>query len=280
MTGLALLALLGAGQTHYQGEHAPAVRKGIDFLCRVQRPDGSLSGDSKLFAATYCHGMASLALSEAYAMTGDPRLREPVQRAVRFSLRSQALQGGWRYQPGDPGDMSQFGWQVMMLSSAHQAGIPLPSTERLRMRRFLDRCSSGPGLVLAGYRPGERATPTMTAEAMVTRVFLGVVPAPSALPAFREMLRRDMPHEGRANLYYWYYGTLALHQLQDDLWPEWSRKLQAELIRRQRTDGDLKGSWDADTTWGGYGGRVYSTALAAMTLEVYVRYLPLYAWRR
>ncbi len=280
MTGLALLALLGAGQTHYQGEHAAAVRKGLDYLRRTQRPDGCLAGDARLFAAMYCHSMAALALSEAYAMTGDPALREPVQRAVQYSLRAQGLQGGWRYRPGDPGDMSQFGWQVMLLSSAHEAGIGVPASERRRMRRFLDQCSTGPGLVLAAYQPGRPATPVMTAEAMVTRVFLDRIPPPSAMPPFRHMLQRDMPRDGRANLYYWYYGTLALHQLQDELWPEWSRALQRQLIQRQQTVGDHFGSWDPDTTWGSYGGRVYSTALATMTLEVYVRYLPLYAWRR
>ena len=40
----------------------------------------------------------------------------------------------------------------------------------------------------------------------------------------------------------------------------------------QRVDGDAAGSWDPDGPWGMVGGRVYSTALALLTLEVQYRY--------
>ena len=279
MTGLAVLALLGIGHTHLDGPHQDAVRRGLAFLKHAQRSDGCLAGDAKLYAAMYCHSMAALALAEAYAMTGDPSLHEPVRRAVAYSLRAQSWQGGWRYQPGDAGDMSQFGWQVMMLSSARQGGIVVSRTERDRMRRFLARCT-GPDGVSAGYRPGHPPTAPMTAEAMVTRVFLEALPPESALPAFRRRLKAELPGTRDVNLYYWYYATLALHQLQDELWPVWSRALQRELVRLQCHDADRAGSWEPKTVWGAYGGRVYATALATLTLEVYVRYLPLYAWRR
>jgi hypothetical protein len=78
------------------------------------------------------------------------------------------------------------------------------------------------------------------------------------------------------NLYYWYYGSLALFQLQDEAWRPWNAALQTELLSLQRKEGELAGSWDPNTVWGGYGGRVYSTAMAALCLEVYYRYLPLY----
>jgi hypothetical protein len=47
------------------------------------------------------------------------------------------------------------------------------------------------------------------------------------------------------------------------------------LVPSQIEDGPNAGSWDPDMEWGGYGGRVYSTALAAMCLEVYYRYAPM-----
>ena len=34
-----------------------------------------------------------------------------------------------------------------------------------------------------------------------------------------------------------------------------------------------------NTVWGGYGGRVYTTAMATLCLEVYYRYLPVYQER-
>ena len=36
------------------------------------------------------------------------------------------------------------------------------------------------------------------------------------------------------------------------------------------------GSWDPSGPWGRYGGRLYSTAISTLTLEVYYRLLPLY----
>jgi hypothetical protein len=53
--------------------------------------------------------------------------------------------------------------------------------------------------------------------------------------------------------------------------------MQAAVVSLQRQDpGSLQGSWDPDPVWGGHGGRVYATAMAALTLEVYYRYVPLH----
>jgi len=58
---------------------------------------------------------------------------------------------------------------------------------------------------------------------------------------------------------------------------ELQERLQAALLPLQhRSGGPLDGSWDPDPVWGGHGGRVYATALAALTLEVYYRYLPMH----
>ena len=131
ITGLALLALLGAGHSHFEGEYRQHVQRGLEYLLRRQQADGNLAGDARLFARMYCHGIASLALSESYALTGDYRLQPSVQRAIEYTIRSQhPTDGGWRYQPGDRGDMSQFGWQLMALKSAELAGIKTPGDTR------------------------------------------------------------------------------------------------------------------------------------------------------
>ena len=86
----------------------------------------------------------------------------------------------------------------------------------------------------------------------------------------------ELPSPERVNLYYWYYGTLGMYQLQGDHWQRWNSAMQTTLVQRQRLNGDVAGSWDPDCLWGGYGGRVYSTAMSALCLEVYYRYLPMY----
>jgi len=221
--------------------------------------------------------MATFALGEAYGMTGDENLREPVRRAVARTLRDQnPTSGGWRYYPGDPGDTSQLGWQLMALKSAELAGIPMPDVTQRGAVRFLESVRAGQHGGLASYRPGERPTRPMTAEALACRQFLGLFPDYSLAREAGDYLLAELPGQGAKNFYYWYYGTLAMFQLQGPHWERWNSSLRTTLVRSQRKSGPLAGSWDTDTVWGSYGGRVYTTALGALCLEVYYRFLPLY----
>jgi hypothetical protein len=282
VTGLALLAFLGNGHTHLDGDHRQTVAQGLDFLLDTQRADGNLSGAADYYAMMYCHGMAALALSEAYAMTQDERLRSPVQKAIEYTLAAQDRNsGGWRYKPADTVcDTSQLGWQLMALKSAELAGIEIPAASRQAMLRFLKSVSSGRYGGLASYRPmkvaGERVTVSMTAEALVCRQFLGLARSNPASDEAGSYIATALPGRTPSNFYYWYYATLGMFQLQGEHWERWKNALEPTLIASQRTEGDLAGSWDPDTVWGGHGGRVYSTALGALCLEVYYRFLPLY----
>jgi hypothetical protein len=174
------------------------------------------------------------------------------------------------------GDTSQLGWQLMSLKSAELAGLNVPSSAGDGAVRFLKSVSIGQFGGKASYRPGEHPSPTMTAEALVCRQFLGMARENPATNEAADYLTAQLPSADRINLYYWYYGTLGLYQLQDDHWQRWNTALQNTLVSRQHNDGELAGSWDPECLWGGYGGRVYSTALSALCLEVYYRYLPIY----
>jgi len=275
VTALALLAFLGSGNTHLEGEHQSVVRTGLEYLIRTQHRDGNLAGNALLFSKMYCHSMATLALSEAYAMTGDPRIRASVERAVEYSIRAQHPQGGgWRYQPGDQGDMSQFGWHVLAFKSARLGGIEIPRQTWQRMQTFLQSCSSGSQGGLAAYRPGQRPSPTMTAEALVCRFFLETHPSKSTIAeAAAEIVNRS-PGRGPVNYYYWYYGTLALKLSGGDPWQTWNEALVQQLSRLQVKNGKFAGSFEPNGLWCGYGGRIYSTAMATLCLESYYRYQP------
>ena len=278
VTGLALLAFLGAGNTHREGPHAASVDRGIRFLVERQRADGSLSGDAEFFAALYCHGMATIALAECCAMTGDAALRPPLDRAVAHTLAMQHPHtGGWRYAAGDRGDTSQCGWQVMVLSSGRNAGMAGFDAAEARARGYLQSVTSGAAGGLAAYRPGERPSVAMTAEALFCRLLLGM---PAGQPSTAEalaLITASPPSASTANAYTWYYATLACFHAGGPSWDRWNSQLQAALLPMQRREGGpLAGSWDPDPVWGGHGGRVYSTALSAMTLEVYYRHLPMH----
>ncbi|MGL4514831.1 MAG: squalene--hopene cyclase [Lacipirellulaceae bacterium] len=283
LTGLALLALLGGGHTHLEGGYRDSVHNGLAYLLATQRADGDLSGDATLYAKTYCHSMATFALAEAYAETGDDRLRDAVQRGAALLVRSQSRSNGaWRYRPGDPGDTSQLGWVLMALRSAELAGVAIPPSTWDGAERFLASVAHGSDRGLASYLPHSGPTPTMTAEALYCRQVLGR--APHGAGATREaiaLVAANPPSTQPVNLYYCYYGALALHHARgsggDDVaaaaaWSAWNQRLKQVLVPLQVAHGPNAGSWSPSTLWGGYGGRVYTTALATMCLEVYYRY--------
>jgi hypothetical protein len=285
VSALAILAFLGAGHSHVQGDYRTVVATGLDFLARSQAADGSLFGDATLYAQMYCHSMAAFALAEAQAMTGDRRWESAVVKAIHYSLRAQhATSGGWRYRPGDTGDTSQLGWQLMALASAERAGIEIPAHAWTRARRFLMSVQRGAHGGLASYRPDGPHSTSMTAEALYCRLLLeqgghASLHDAATSEATRQLLAA-LPNGDRINLYYWYYATLALHHRQGanskagEAWTVWNEALTTALVNTQRSDGSHAGSWDTNTMWGGYGGRVYTTAMAAMCLEAYYRYAP------
>jgi hypothetical protein len=278
LTGLALLSYLGAGYTQTDGKYAETVGKGLDYLRSVQKPDGDLRGKSRA-VGMYCHAMATIALCEAYALTGDERLRGPVERAVDFLVHGRARDGlAWRYAPGAPvGDTSILGWVVMALKSAREVGIQVPSTLQSGTLGWLAKVASGEARGLARYQPSDSISPTMTAEAWVCRQFLAVGgPGPASTEAADYLLAHG-PKRDQYNLYYWYYGTLAMYQHGGPSWARWNGEVRDEIVRRQRVGGHIAGSWDPDDSpYGSKGGRIYCTALATLSLEVYYRYLRLY----
>ncbi len=283
LTGLALLAYLGAGYTHTDanGKYADVVGRGISFLRQSQKPDGDLRGSS-LAVGMYCHAMATLALCEAYALTGDPALRSPVERGIAFLVQSRALDGmAWRYAPGAPtGDTSILGWAVMALKSAKTVGIPIPPPIQSGIANWLGQVASGRSGGLARYQPmaGAVVTPTMTAEAWACRQFLELGgPGPTSDEAAASLLASPTDR-GKFNVYYLYYGTLAMYQHGGAAWTAWNARVRDQVVARQQTEGHKLGSWDPDDSpYGTHGGRIYSTALATLTLEVYYRFLRLYS---
>lgn len=292
ITGLALLAFLGAGYHHQQEQvpYAEVVRKGLFALVDQQMNSGDLSGRDQIgqqrshyFARMYCHGIASLALCEAYAATRDPKLYPAVLRAVAYTQNAQNRHsGGWRYHvrdEDDPGDMSQFGWQAMLLQSAVRSGIRVPAIHQALMHKFLDSVTLQPSSGLACYRPrivpGQSPSYAMTAEALACRRLLGFPYPSTAHQEAVDFLKAIPPSSQSVNLYAWYYTSLALVQDGDATWESWNDAMKSQLLSRQFTSGPQRGAWPNDCPWSGYGGTVYSTALSCLCLEVYYRHLPL-----
>ncbi|WP_010582454.1 prenyltransferase/squalene oxidase repeat-containing protein [Schlesneria paludicola] len=280
VTGLVILSFLGAGYTHEKGGYTNEVKQAIDWLISQQLENGYLGGDATQYDQNYCHAIATFALAEAYAMQKDgntfPELQNAVRRGVYMISAMQNDDGGWRYGKGGKSDMSMFGWQLMALKSAVNAGIPVPEKTRKGMVSFLDSRArlkhAGTHGGLAGYKIDDRPTPAMTAEALFCRQMFSLRGDDATSLEAVKFLRDNLPRLRDYDEYYWYYGTLAMHNSDDESWKEWNESLRDLLVSMQRQEGQLAGSWDPRGKWAGIGGRLYSTALSTMCLEVYYRY--------
>ena len=278
-TALAMLPFLGAGQTQEAGKYKDVVSRGLVWLMENQEPDGDLRAGAHDNSGMYAHGQAAIVLCEAFAMTGDERLRRPAQKAIDFIVKAQYRDGGWRYRPGPPnqaGDTSVVGWQLMALQSARAANLTVPEETLEMAGLFLDGVQSDGG-ARYGYQRGHGATPTMTAEALLCRMYLGWNKSnPAVGEGVRWLLANHPPEHDRPNIYYWYYATQTMHHYGSREWDEWNLRMRDVLVDTQETQGHAAGSWRPRGDHASAGGRIYMTSLAVCSLEVYYRHLPIF----
>jgi hypothetical protein len=276
-TAMGLLPFLAAGQTHKSGKYKDTVARGIQWLIRNQQPDGNLAKGAQQMM--YSHGLATIALCEAYGLTADRDVGQHAQAAVNFILAAQnAADGGWRYNPKDPGDTSVVGWQLMALKSAHMAGLDVGGSVFSGTSKWLDSVAVHDGTEYS-YQPGQAAAPTMTSVGLLCRQYLGAKRDNPMLTGGMKYLLDHLPDEGFPNVYYWYYATQVMHNMDGYEWDTWNRKMRDLLVHTQvrSVDECANGSWAPEKdAWGRRGGRVMQTSLSTLTLEIYYRYLPLF----
>lgn len=302
LSALALLAFLGDGQTPYRGEHRAVVARGLGFLMQIQDPkEGSFisymqrKDGGKVFKSSYIydHLLATYALAEAAALTGLSALEQRLAQAVKFTLRGQNPYLAWRYEipPNGENDTSVTAWAIQALRAAEEAGVSVDRSVYDNALAWIDeatemetgRCgynsrgslSSRFAAVLERY-PAD-ASEAMTAAALMCRILLGQErQSAPVLARHAELVRAKPPiwdlHAGRSDFYYWFYGAHAMHLYGD---PRWPAALEHAVIARQQMEGDLRGSWDPIDAWSSAGGRVYATAILALSLEAPTRIGPI-----
>ncbi len=224
---MALLAFQGAGNTHLEGDHKEVIQLGWSFLLKQQNGEGLFSGDIPSSHLIYSHAQATIALCELYGMTHDDRLRPLADRAAKYCVRIQTPEGGWRYTPGNGNDMSVTGWVVMALQSAKMAGLEVPPQTLEKTTTFIDSVSLNDGTRYV-YQPGQPLRdPTMTAEALLCRQYLGWSRDDERLNRGVEYLLENLIGKGEPNVYYWYYATQVVHHMEGEPWQKWNAVMRA-----------------------------------------------------
>ena len=300
-TGLALLSFLGAGYHHRSDQYQEVVGNGLDFLLEYQKENGDLylseDEESARNVWLYSHGIATIALCEAYGMTQDAELKDAAQRAVNFIVAAQhPSRGGWRYVPGVGSDTSVSGWMVMALRSAELANLGVPGSTWSLVDNWLEMAKGSdnrpelyrynplaPQTVQQGH--GRRPTRTMTSVGLLMRLYTGWQRDNPNMGLGAEYLRSQLPEIGtlrdpQRDTYYWYYATQVMFHMRGENWESWNKRLHPLLTSSQVQTGPLAGSWDPfepiPDRWADHGGRLYVTTLNLLSLEVYYRHLPIY----
>ena len=270
-TALALLPFLGAGYTHTEGEYRQVVNNGIYYLTgRALKTSEGLDFQE---GTMYAQGLAAIVLCEAYAMTGDPNLRPFAQGAVDFIVYAQDTKGGgWRYTPGEPGDTTVTGWQLMGLKSGRLARLRVPTPVIALVAHFLDGVQYDDGAQYGYMMPEARRT--TTAIGLLCRMYTGWRRTRPALHRGVAYLSEWGPSDD--DMYYNYYATQVMRHWEGPEWERWNVRMRDYLIETQAAAGHESGSWYFAGGHGDKGGRLYNTAMAVMILEVYYRYMPLY----
>ncbi|MEM9940165.1 MAG: prenyltransferase/squalene oxidase repeat-containing protein [Planctomycetota bacterium] len=280
-TAIALLPFLGSGHTHETGEYKDVVFRGLEFLMKRAKRRGRGISYLEPGGTMYSHGLVAILFGEAYAMTKDPVLAPYAQGTLWFIEDAQdPIGGGWRYQPNQPGDTSVVGWQLMALKSGKITGLNINPRTYVRAEKFLDAVSTNYG-AFYGYMapPSGKPADARTAVGILCRMYMGWKKGHPGLEDGISAMANKGPSIGNScNMYYNYYATQAMKHYGGETWKKWNLKMRDFLVKSQAKDGSTAGSWHF--TGGGHadeaGGRLYSTAMCAMTLEVYYRYLPLY----
>jgi hypothetical protein len=270
-TGLALLPFLGAGHTHVEGEYQDMVARGLYYLNNraLMTPQGADLREGTMYA----QGIGALAVCEAHLMSGDPGLKGLAQRAMDFIVYAQdKTGGGWRYTPGEPGDTTVTGWQLMALRSGRAAGLNVPSTTLVFAQRFLESVAVDQGARYGYMTPTPK--PSTTSIGLLCRMYSGWGRENPALQRGIDYLGQWGP--SKSDLYYDYYATQVMNHFGGPKWNRWNTAMRDYLVETQDSEGLENGSWYFPDRNGDKGGRLYNTAMAVMILEVYYRYMPLY----
>ena len=284
-TAYALLPFLAAGQTHKEGLYKKQVQAGLDFLTTIGVPApagydlrgvvNKADDDTDPNYAYYVHGAATLALCEAYGMTKDRKLKAAAEGAVSFLVKSQDPQGGgWRYNPLQPGSTSATTIQVMALKAAEKSGIKIPDSTWKGVSFYLDGVSVDRN-GRYGYEVQKKEyAMSVTSMALLSRMYLGWDRNDGDMRAGIALIGKSISTE---NYYTNYFATQVMKNWGGSEWERWNGRIRDELVARQETDGPGKGSWAPRdrADYSKSGGRLLTTCLATLTLEVYYRYQPL-----
>jgi hypothetical protein len=302
VTSLASMAFLSGGHLPGQGPHGKTTRAALDFvLAHVRDDSGFITGYG---TRMYSHAFSLLFLAEVYGMTGDPKLRAKLDKAVEFTYRSQNEEGGWRYAPlARDSDMSITVCQVVALREARNIGIKVPRETIDKALKYVmesavtGRTNPNRGAFLYQHSevPFNRNSFALTAAGLTTIYQAGLYSQADVDRYCRQRGIRTVPrlidclnyldqtYQGiwreYSDHYFYFYGnyyaTQAWYTRGGQQWRSWYTRLRDDLLsiarHRRGADGLRRTYWESRHV-----GDVFATAVASIILQVPNNYLPIF----
>jgi hypothetical protein len=251
---------------------------GLTALLKLQDSATGVLGGS--IPSMYEQAIGSLALVETYAMTGDKKLKQPCQLAIDVIVKSQAKDGGWRYElrENPSGDVSITGWAIQALTTAERhTDLIVPKRTLDNASLFLEKCIKNGTKASFNYTIGGGSHPerAATASGLCSMIALGLWgPGDEQLASGVDELLRRLPSPKDNDPYFMYYATRAVSCHGGEAWTKlWNPKLQEYLLTTQ----DKKGFWPAPTNpmyQFRSTGELGCSCLYLLALETYYRYPP------
>ena len=269
-TSLALMSFMLQGHVPGRGSYGDHMERGLAYIVNVgKKGRGGYLGTPSHHGGMYEHGLAILALSEAWGQSTNRDLRNTLRRAVDVTIRAQNSQGGWRYNP-EPrdADLSMTVMHTVALNSAKEAGISVPDKILEKAVKYVESCQdktsggfgysgpSGPGFARTGagvmslIMGGRRDHPAV-ARGMK---FLNSYP--------------DQKFSGGSHFLYGnYYAIQCMYQMGESHFNSYYPRIRDSLLQKQNK---------SDGRWSIKEGDTYSTSMAILILGVPYRFLPIY----
>lgn len=294
-TSMALLTFVGAGYDHKEGDYRATCRAALIWMRKHQLADGSFDNANDLRD----HALVTYALCDCYGLSGDSIIMKMAEKAVAYLLSRRAPGSGWGEQIHAAPDAISTGYAILAVKSAKMSGVEIETDEVYAgVGKFMQTLLPEDPSAAACYNSehtepaGSAGRAPIAAACWVTTMLLTgnceLDDADLKAQANRLVEADHLPEwkAGRVDLEYWWFASLALYQVGGSRWKKWQQSVSNTLLDNQRgyrevekaltkADLDEHGSWDSVDTWSSGIGRVECTGFAAMTLEVYYRYLRL-----
>lgn len=267
LTAISLLAVIGTEDEF--PEKDICIQRACEFLFKQQHEDGRFG---EYFDGTmYNHGIATFALLEVYRKDKKAEFEQPLKFALAFIRQNQLATGGWAYftRSQEVANTSISTWPLLALLISHDIGWKDTDRSINRAVQWLVGLIDEQGQF--GYEQrgsspyGTQSLTAMGAYCLLKAERIGIKINSHIMEMAKQKVAIVKKADNADDFYKTYFQICVFKEIGESMRNNMI-SMQSQLIARIRQIGPEKGSWDPVDRWGTTGGRIYSTAMALMSL--------------